>query len=77
MEGYKLFKQHRPRRGRGEVALYAREQLECVELCLGMDDEPTKSLGVRMKKRISMGDIWATQEVLEKHRWQLSWTSYS
>lgn len=28
----------------GEVALYVGEQLECLELCLGMDDEPTETL---------------------------------
>jgi len=28
----------------GGVALHAREQLECMELCLGMNDEPTEIL---------------------------------
>ncbi|GAB0199565.1 hypothetical protein GRJ2_002421900 [Grus japonensis] len=43
-------------RGRG-VALYVREQLECVELCLGMDEELTESLWVRIKERAGKGDI--------------------
>lgn len=38
MRGCRLFgKDRMGRRGRG-VALYVREQLECVELCLGMDE---------------------------------------
>lgn len=38
------------RRG-GVVALYGSEQLECVELCWGMDEEPTESLWVGIKER--------------------------
>ena len=33
-----------------EGALYMREQLECIELCQGMDEEPTKSLCVRRQQ---------------------------
>ncbi|GAB0176868.1 hypothetical protein GRJ2_000152000 [Grus japonensis] len=45
------------RQGYGGVALYVREQLECMELCLGMDDELTESLRVRIKEQTGMGDI--------------------
>ena len=39
MGGYTLFRKDRPTwRGDG-VALYVREQLECIELCLGTDEE--------------------------------------
>ena len=31
------------------------EQLECVELCLGMGDEPTGSLRARMKEKTGLG----------------------
>ena len=40
MEGYRLFRKDRPRRP--GVAHYVREPLECLELHLGMDDEPTQ-----------------------------------
>ena len=33
------------------------DQLECMELCLGMDEELTKSLWVRIKGRVGTGDI--------------------
>jgi len=39
IDGYTLFRKDRPTR-RGDVAaLYVREQLECIELCLGVDEE--------------------------------------
>ncbi|PKU35454.1 dtw domain-containing protein 2 [Limosa lapponica baueri] len=44
------------RRGAG-VALYVRDQLECMEFCLGMDDEPTESLRVKIKEQTNMDDI--------------------
>jgi len=44
LDGYKLFRKDRPTgRGRG-VALYVREQLKCIELCLGADKERVESL---------------------------------
>ncbi|GAB0209126.1 hypothetical protein GRJ2_003378300 [Grus japonensis] len=46
----------RPARRGGGVALYVREQLECIELCLGMDEERVESLWVRMKGQANMGD---------------------
>lgn len=33
------------------------EQLECLELCLGMDVEPTNSLLVRFKEKTGKGNI--------------------
>jgi len=39
MDGYRLFRKDRPTRRGGGVALYVREQLECIELCLGPDKE--------------------------------------
>ncbi|GAB0183241.1 hypothetical protein GRJ2_000789400 [Grus japonensis] len=52
------------RTGRGDggvggwgVTLYVNDQLECMELHLGMDEELTESLWVRMKGRVRTGDI--------------------
>jgi len=39
MDGYRLFRKDGPTRRGGGVALYMREQLECIELCLGADEE--------------------------------------
>ncbi|PKU47462.1 hypothetical protein llap_2202 [Limosa lapponica baueri] len=51
MEGYRLFRKDRQgRQGRG-VALYVSDQPERMELRLGMDEEPDKSLWVRIKGR--------------------------
>lgn len=36
-----------------------REQLECIELCLEMDEELTESLCVRIKERTGKGDIYS------------------
>ncbi|GAB0204306.1 mitochondrial enolase superfamily member 1 [Grus japonensis] len=44
------------RQGRG-VALYLREQLECMELYLGMHEDQTESLRVRIKERTAKGGI--------------------
>ncbi|GAB0205257.1 hypothetical protein GRJ2_002991300 [Grus japonensis] len=41
----------------GNVALNVSDQLECMELCLGMDEEPTESLWVRIKGSAGTGDI--------------------
>lgn len=38
------------RRG-GYVTLHVNDQLESMELCLGMDDEPAQSLWARIKRR--------------------------
>ncbi|KAM9590815.1 uncharacterized protein ACIBXB_005869 [Morphnus guianensis] len=57
MEGYRLFRKDRQGRQGGGVNLYVNDQLECMELCLGMDEEPTESLWVRIKGRAGTGDI--------------------
>ena len=57
MDGYTLFRKDRPTRPGGGVALYVREQLECIELCLGADEEPVESLWVRIKRQPHMGDV--------------------
>jgi len=44
MGGYRLFKKVRQGRRGGDVALYLKDQLECVELCLGLDEELKESL---------------------------------
>ncbi|GAB0203140.1 hypothetical protein GRJ2_002779600 [Grus japonensis] len=48
-----------PDLGGGGVTLYVNDQLECMELCLGMDEEPTESLWVRIKGSAGTGDIIA------------------
>jgi len=35
MDGYSLFRKDRPTRRGGGVALYVREQLQCIKLCPG------------------------------------------
>lgn len=35
---------------------YVSGQLECMELCLGKDVEPNKSLWVKIKGRVGTGD---------------------
>ena len=47
----------RPTKWGGGVALYVREQLECIELCLGADEEQVESLCVTIKGQPHMGDI--------------------
>lgn len=39
MEDYILYRKDRPGRRGGSVALYVREELECIKLCLGVDEE--------------------------------------
>ena len=55
MEGYRFFRKDRWGRCEDGVALYVRKQLDCMELCLGMDDEPAGSLWVRTKEQTSYG----------------------
>ncbi|GAB0210150.1 hypothetical protein GRJ2_003480800 [Grus japonensis] len=57
MEGHRLFRKDRQGRRGGGITLYINDQLECMELHLGMDEEPTKSLWVRIKGRAGAGDI--------------------
>jgi len=42
---------------KGGVTLYVNDQLEYMELCLGMDEELTESSWVRIKGRAGTGDI--------------------
>ncbi|XP_075302833.1 uncharacterized protein LOC142365677 isoform X1 [Opisthocomus hoazin] len=57
MDGYRLFRKDRPTRRGGGVVLYVREQLECIELCLGEDEERVESLWVRIKGQPHVGDV--------------------
>lgn len=43
MEGYRFFRKCRPGRQGGGVALYVNDDLECMELHLGVDEEPKES----------------------------------
>jgi len=56
IDGYALFRKDRPARRGGGVALYVREQLEYIDLCLGVDEERVKSLWVRIKGQTNMCD---------------------
>jgi len=57
MGGYRFFRKDRQGRQGGGVALYVKDQLECMEICLGMDEEPMESLRVKIKGRAGTGDI--------------------
>ncbi|GAB0178720.1 hypothetical protein GRJ2_000337300 [Grus japonensis] len=57
MEGTRLFRKDRQGRRGGGVTLCVNEQLECMDLHLGTDEELTKSLWVRIKGRAGTGDI--------------------
>jgi len=57
MGEYRLFRKDRQGRRGGGVALYVKDQLECMELRLGMDEEPTESLWVKIKGRTGTGNI--------------------
>ncbi|PKU39374.1 rna-directed dna polymerase from mobile element jockey-like [Limosa lapponica baueri] len=59
MEGYRLFRKDRQGRRGGDVSLYVNDQLGCMKLCLGMDEEPTESLWARIKWRAGTDDITA------------------
>ncbi|PKU27961.1 hypothetical protein llap_21735 [Limosa lapponica baueri] len=59
MERYRLFRKDKQGRRGGDVTLYVKDQLECMELCLGMDEEPTESLWVKIKQRAGTGDVTA------------------
>ena len=57
MDGYRLFRKDRPTRRGGGVGLYVSEQLECIELGLGANEEHVESLWVRIKGQAHKGDI--------------------
>jgi len=44
MEGYRLFRKDRQGRQGGGITLYVSDQLECMELCLGMDEKTIEIL---------------------------------
>jgi len=56
-EGYSLFRKDKQGRRGGGVALYDHGQLECMELHLGMDEEPIPEFKVGIKGRAGTGDI--------------------
>lgn len=57
MKGYMLFRRNSPGRHSGGVALSVRQHLECIKLCLRVDDEQVKSSWVRIKGETRKGDI--------------------
>ena len=57
MEGHRLFRKDGPGRRGGGATLCVSDRLECMELCLGMGEEPTESLWVRIEGRAGTGDI--------------------
>ncbi|GAB0203090.1 hypothetical protein GRJ2_002774600 [Grus japonensis] len=65
MDGYVLFRKDRPARRGGGAALYVRE-LECIELCIGMDEERVESLQVRIKGQANMGVYYRPPDQEEK-----------
>ncbi|GAB0209691.1 hypothetical protein GRJ2_003434800 [Grus japonensis] len=56
MEGHRLFRKDRQGRRGGGITLYVNDQLECMELHLGMEEELTESFWVRIKGRAGTGD---------------------
>ncbi|GAB0202872.1 hypothetical protein GRJ2_002752800 [Grus japonensis] len=59
MEGYRFFRKDRQGRQGGDVTLYVNDQLECMGVHLGMDEEPTESLWVRITRSAGAGDTIA------------------
>jgi len=57
MDGYRLLRKDRPRRRCGRVALCVSEQLECIELDLGSDEERVESLWIRIKGQPHIGNV--------------------
>lgn len=55
MEGYVHFRKDRSERGSGRVALYVREQQECMELYPG-PDKWAEGLQARTKRQANTGD---------------------
>lgn len=48
--------------------LFMREASECMELCLGMDDELSESLWAQIREQTSTGDIVVSEHLLQ-HTW--------
>ncbi|KAJ7424578.1 mitochondrial fission process protein 1 [Willisornis vidua] len=59
VEGNKFFRKDKKGKQAWAVSLYAKDQLECVELHLGMDGELAESLWVRNTGRERTGGIRA------------------
>ena len=57
IDGYISFRKEKPARRGGGVALYMRKQLECIELCLGVNEEGVGSLWVRIKGQADMAQL--------------------
>lgn len=57
MEGFRFLRKHRVGKEERGAVLAVREQLKCIELCLGMDEESTENLWVRFKMRTGKVDI--------------------
>jgi len=57
MEGYRLFMKNMEGRQGGGVTLCVNDRLECMEVCLRMDSELTKTLWVWIKGRAGIGNI--------------------
>lgn len=55
MEVYRPFRKETQGRW-GGVAFNVNDQLECMELHLGMNDKPTESLGARINETAGTGD---------------------
>lgn len=55
--GYQFFRRDRPRRQGGAVSLHARAQQGCMELCLGMSDEPLESLWFRNSMQTDVDNV--------------------
>lgn len=51
-----LFRKDRPGKHSSGVALYVRQHLDCIELCLGVDDETVESLSVWITGQTSKDD---------------------
>lgn len=56
IDGYVLLSKDRPARWGGGVAIYMREQLECIAYCPGADEEWVERLWLRTKGQAGMGD---------------------
>lgn len=51
----KLFRKDRLGRQGGRTVFYMRQQLKCMQLCLGMDDVSVRSLWVRIRGQTDVG----------------------
>ena len=56
-EGCRLFRKNKKWIQGWGVALYVSAHLECMELCLGMDEELTEHLWVNIKGKTGTGEI--------------------